>query len=358
MCSRLTIDGPFQFAMNRWTRRWFKLEGAYLAYFDSQSSSVPSVRIPLQEVTSIHILQPVKKGVFTFVVAASVKDLTLRAATKEDAERWMRLLRQQVALWKKGGSRVSVDAKVSLSVPEVGAGQGTAARTVGRPVVSRIADAEEMAEVAAACELGSPADRLPDAESHNASITTDADTSSTGTDFCDWDKLDTETVDVDTTALRGSDAVTKARAPRPLAEAFSIGERLEACVRTSPSTDAKTTECEAVAHSCDDSIASSWQSHDEEEDDSGLLDGSYIIRHERMEPPVADDPLSGMLRQVVEGSIADFLKANSDMEMNGRRFSTRPPTYVPTRPAPRSRTSDSSMSPRARRVSVTHGSRR
>lgn len=109
----------------QWNKRWFSVEGRYLKWYEVADSEHPSGSVDLNIVDGIRAFDSAI-GAYSFLVTTPERKLVLRAASRNDMNKWIRALNLQADL-ARGGLGMSIICEPGPPVPGNISGKGTRA---------------------------------------------------------------------------------------------------------------------------------------------------------------------------------------------------------------------------------------
>lgn len=102
----------------QWNKRYFTIEGMYLKWYKSSTSSNASSFINILEIEKVSNFEHVN-GIYSFIIVHPSRNLMLRASSVSELNKWINSIQSQIDLYKNKDKKKNVSSSLESQLDTI-----------------------------------------------------------------------------------------------------------------------------------------------------------------------------------------------------------------------------------------------
>jgi len=102
----------------QWNKRYFTIEGMYLKWYKSPTSSNASSFINILEIEKVSNFEHVN-GIYSFIIVHPSRNLMLRASSVSELNKWINSIQSQIDLYKNKDKKKNVSSSLESKLDTI-----------------------------------------------------------------------------------------------------------------------------------------------------------------------------------------------------------------------------------------------
>lgn len=99
----------------QWNKRYFTIEGMYLKWYKSSTSSLASNFINILEIEKVSNFEHVN-GIYSFIIVHPTRNLMLRASSAGELNKWIQSIQSQIDIYTKKDNKSNVSSSLEAQL--------------------------------------------------------------------------------------------------------------------------------------------------------------------------------------------------------------------------------------------------
>ena len=102
----------------QWNKRYFTIEGMYLKWYKSSTSSNASSFIHILEIEKVSNFEHVN-GIYSFIIVHPSRNLMLRASSVSELNKWINSIQSQIDLYKNKDKKKNISSSLESQLDTI-----------------------------------------------------------------------------------------------------------------------------------------------------------------------------------------------------------------------------------------------